>query len=218
MPHRFRIASSDSGPGLTVSVLAGKPPISQHGAIRHCIHPTIVVGTDRRYMPGSAEEFPSLTIIPIFCREMMAARGRQSRLQSARAGFAVELSLMVVGAFAAWYYWAGGVLDSLTMARIANEVPALGRRFHAGDDGHDRDLGRRSIAEGAGQPDARLRARHAADAAPRSCWASSPRAWSWPDDDGAGLPVMLLLHVLGGIELRVDSCALRRLRVGDRCS
>ena len=152
-------------------------------------------------MTRSAEEFPSLTIIPIFRRELIAA-ARQSRLRSARTWFAVELSLMVVGAFAAWYYWAGGVLDSPTMARIANECLRWGVAFHAGIVGAVMLWGARSIAK---ERDSRtldfvlvtrLTSAEIVLGKLASCLASSLMVMA------AGLPVMLLLHVLGGIDLR----------------
>src|SRR5262249_36459374 len=65
-------------------------------------------------------EIASLTIIPIFRREMVTA-ARHSKLQSERASFAGQLLIVIAGSFGAWFYWAGSVLDSQTMARVATE-------------------------------------------------------------------------------------------------
>jgi hypothetical protein len=143
-----------------------------------------------------------LTIIPIFRREMVAA-ARRGRLQSMRASLAGQLFLLVVGAFAAWYYWAGGVLDSATMGRVATECLRWGVAFHAGVIGAILVWGARSIAK---ERDSRtldfvlvtrLRSAEIVLGKLASCLVNG---LTWM---AAGLPVMILLHVLGGVDLRV---------------
>lgn len=145
---------------------------------------------------------PPLTIIPIFRREMVAA-ARQWRLYAERRAIGSMLFVIVCGSFAAWWYWAGGVLDSGTMARIWNEALRWGVGFQGGIAGSILIRGALSIA--------RERERRTLDflvATPLSsaeivlgklaaCAAISVGTM------GVGLPIMLLLHSVGGVELRL---------------
>jgi hypothetical protein len=143
-----------------------------------------------------------LTIIPIYGREMVGA-ARQGKLQSERGAFAQMLMVMVCGSFAAWYYWAGGVLSSETMSRIADEALRWGVAFQSAITGSILLRGAMSIVK--------ERERRTLDfllATPLSsaeivlgklvaCLTICLSMLA------VGFPFMLLLHVLGGVELRL---------------
>lgn len=59
-----------------------------------------------------------MDIITIFVREMVAA-SRQGREQGLRAGLAIVVFLAVGGSFAGWAYWLGGVVEGRQMIRVA---------------------------------------------------------------------------------------------------
>jgi ABC-type transport system involved in multi-copper enzyme maturation permease subunit len=143
-----------------------------------------------------------LTIIPIFRREMVAA-ARQGKLQGERLSFAILMSLLSGGSFAAWLYWAEGILDSGTMSRIAYEALKWSAAAQGGIVG--------PILVRAGMSIVKERERRTLDfllGAPLSgaeivlgklvaCVTMSLSLLA------AGFPLMLLIHVLGGVELRL---------------
>ena len=141
-----------------------------------------------------------MTLIPIF-RGELAAVARQGKLQSERAYFAGQLLLMVAGSFAAWYFWSDGVLSSSTMARIANEALRWSIAFHAGLIGMVAMRGARAIAK---ERDRRtldfllVTRLNSAEIVLGKLAASVLIA---SGTMVAGFPVMLLLHVLAGVEL-----------------
>ncbi len=59
-----------------------------------------------------------MDIITIFVREMVAV-SRQGREQGARAGLAILVFLAVGGSFAGWAYWLGGVVEGRQMIQVA---------------------------------------------------------------------------------------------------
>ena len=141
-----------------------------------------------------------MTIIPIFRGELSAA-ARQGKLQSERAFFSGQLLLMVAGSFAAWYFWSDGELTSSTMARIANEALRWSIAFHAGLIGMVAIRGARTIAK---ERDRRtldfllVTRLNSAEIVLGKLAASVLIA---SGTMLAGFPVMLLLHVLAGVEL-----------------
>jgi ABC-type transport system involved in multi-copper enzyme maturation permease subunit len=143
-----------------------------------------------------------LTIIPIFRREMVAA-ARLGKLQSMRVALAGQLFLLFVGVLGAWYYWADGVLDSATMGRVVTECLRWGVILHAGGFGMMVLFGARSIAK---ERDSRtldfllVTRMHAAEIILAKLASCLLLVLTWM---AAGFPMMVLIHVLGGIDLRV---------------
>jgi ABC-type transport system involved in multi-copper enzyme maturation permease subunit len=143
-----------------------------------------------------------LTIIPILRHEMVTA-ARHGRLQAERRGFVGALFVLVVGSFGAWYYWADGELTSATMARIADEVLRWSLAFHGGLFATVMLRGALSIA--------RERERRTLDFLLVTRMSSAEIVLGKLAACvimtlammAAGLPVMLLLHVLGGADLRL---------------
>jgi hypothetical protein len=143
-----------------------------------------------------------LTIIPIFRRELIAAaRQGKRRLQDERRGFAMPLFVLVVGTFAAWYCWSGGELTSGTMGRISDEILRWGVAFHGGLFALVMLRGAVSIA---GQRErrtldllliTRLASAEIVLGELAACVVMCLATMS------AGVPIMLLLHGLGGVEL-----------------
>jgi hypothetical protein len=134
---------------------------------------------------------------------MIAAARQGKRLNAERRSFVTILFVLVVGTFAAWYYWSGGVLGSATMARISDEVLRWSIAFHGGLFGIVMLRGALSIA---GQRErrildfllvTRLASAEIVLGQLAACLVMSLATMA------AGFPVMLLLHVLGGVELRV---------------
>jgi ABC-2 family transporter protein len=145
-----------------------------------------------------------LTIIPIFRRELVAAaRQGKQRLHAERRAFVGILFVMVVGTFTAWYYWSGWELSSATMGRISDEVLRWSIAAHCGLMGTILIRGAPTLA--------RERERRSLDFLLVTRMSASEIvlgklaacAVMSLSTIAAGLPVMLLLHVLGGIELRL---------------
>ena len=69
-------------------------------------------------------------MIPIFWRELVAA-SRRERVHSQRGFFAGLLLAMVLGTFAAWYYWENGHVSILVMEQVAQRALILIVGVHA---------------------------------------------------------------------------------------
>jgi hypothetical protein len=141
-------------------------------------------------------------MIAIFRRELMAgASGR--RLHSERATFAALLAAVIVGVFGTRSYSAGGEVTSLTMARIADNALAWSLVCHTA-------LYATVVLRGAFSI-ARERERRTLDFLLLTRMSSAEiilgkLAGCLVGACGvlaAGFPIMLLLHVLGGVDLRL---------------
>ena len=148
------------------------------------------------------DEGATLTIIPIVRRELMAdVSGR--RLQSERAIFAALLAAVIVGVFGTWCYSAGGEVTSLTMARMTDNALAWSLICHTALYASVVIRGAFSIA--------RERERRTLDFLLVTRMSSAEivlgkLAGCLVGACGvlaAGFPIMLLFHVLGGVDLRL---------------
>jgi hypothetical protein len=143
-----------------------------------------------------------LTIIPIFRREMVAA-ARLGKVQSLRAYFAGQLLVVVVGSFAAWFYWSGGVMSSGTMMRVATESLRWGLLIHFAVFNVVAMSGARVIAKERDRRTldfllaSRLTAAEIVLGKLVSCLLITAAMFA------AGLPIMVLMHVLGGVDARL---------------
>jgi ABC-type Na+ efflux pump permease subunit/dienelactone hydrolase len=147
----------------------------------------------------------NFTIMPVFTRDLVAAaREREGRrLHSERSSFAVIIAAFVLGTFGAWFYWSDGYVTHRTIARSVNEAASACLLVHFGIFG--------SILVRGAWPIAAERNRGTLDfllATPMtnteivlgklaSCLVMTCASMA------GGLPVVLLLHALGGIDLRV---------------
>jgi hypothetical protein len=144
-----------------------------------------------------------LFIIPIYRREMVVAV-RRERVHSQRVWYTGVMLAIVLGTFAAWYYWEAGRVSGRLMARIAEQAFLWVIGCHGA-----RLIGpvvsRGAIAL-AGEKDRRtldflLTTRlSAAEIVLEKCAASLVAGLTTM---AAGLPIMLLLHILGGIDVRL---------------
>jgi ABC-type transport system involved in multi-copper enzyme maturation permease subunit len=148
---------------------------------------------------------PNLTIIPIFRRDLVAAaREREGlRLHSERYSFPGLLLVIFLGTFGAWYYWSDGYVTHRTMTRGVNDAARWCGLVHFGIFGSILVRGAWSIAK---ERDRRtlefLLATPMTNAQIvlgklASCLFMACATMA------AGFPVILLLHVLGGIDLRL---------------
>ena len=146
-----------------------------------------------------------LTIIPIFRRDLVAdARERAGRrLHSERSSFAGMLLAIVVWTFGAWYYSSDGYVTHRTMTRGVNEAARLCLLVHFGIFGSILVRGGWSIAKerdrrtlefllATPMTNAEIVLGKLAACVVMACATMA-----------AGFPVILLLHVLGGIDLRL---------------
>jgi ABC-2 family transporter len=144
-----------------------------------------------------------LTILPIFQRELVAAARREG-VHSQRGYFAGLLLAIVLGTFAAWYYWESGHVSNLVMAEVAQRAFILMVGLHAATMmGPVMVIARLAIA---GEKDRRtlefvLITR--LTSAEIILEKLAARLVMFVTTIAAGLPVMLLLHLLGGIDVRV---------------
>ena len=144
-----------------------------------------------------------MSIIPIFRRELVAA-ARKERVHSQRGYFAGLLLAIVSGTFAAWYYWANGSLSHVEMARVAERSFLLMVGCHAAT-----LMGPilvRTTMSIAGEKDRRtldflMTTRMSSAEIVLEKLAANLVLFG--TTIAAGLPVMLLLHLLGGVNLRL---------------
>jgi len=148
---------------------------------------------------------PNLTIIPIFWRDLVAAaREREGlRLHSERSWFAGMLLAIVLGTFGAWYYWSDGYVTSRTMTRGVNDAARWCGLIHfmifgtgvlraAWSIARERDRRTLEFLFATPMTNAEIVLGKLASCLVMACATMA-----------AGLPVILLLHVLGGIDLRL---------------
>jgi ABC-type transport system involved in multi-copper enzyme maturation permease subunit len=147
----------------------------------------------------------NFTIIPVFRRELVAAaREREGRrLHWERFSFAGMLAAIVLGTFGAWFYWSDGYVTHRTMTRAVNEAASSCLLVHFGIFGSilvrgawliatERD--RRTLELLLATP---MRSAEIVLGKLASCLVMTCATMA------TGLPVVLLLHVLGGIDLRL---------------
>jgi ABC-type transport system involved in multi-copper enzyme maturation permease subunit len=135
-------------------------------------------------------------------RELVVA-ARRARLQGGRVSIAGTLVIIVLGTFAAWYYWEGGHVSNGTMVRVADQALLWTLAYHGVLVGFAFTPGVMSIA---GEKDhrtldflltTRLNNAEIVLGKLASCLVLIVATLA------AGLPVMLLLHLLGGVDLRL---------------
>jgi ABC-2 family transporter protein len=142
-------------------------------------------------------------MIPIFWRELVTA-SRRERVHSQRGYFAGLLLAIVLGTFAAWYYWGNGQVSNVVMEEVAQRAFLLIVGVHAAT-----MMGPvlvQATTAIAGEKDRRtlefvLITR--LTAAEIILEKLAARLVLFVTTIAAGLPVMLLLHLLGGIDVRV---------------
>ena len=145
----------------------------------------------------------NFTIIPVFRRDLVAAaREREGRrLHSERSSFAGMLAAIVVVAFGAWLYWSDGYVTNRTMARGVNEAVGWCGLVHFGVFGsillrgawaiaRERERGTLEFLLATPMTNAEIVLGKLASCVVMVCTTMA-----------GGLPVVLLLHVLGGIDL-----------------
>jgi ABC-type Na+ efflux pump permease subunit len=143
-----------------------------------------------------------VTIIPIMKRELVAA-ARKAQLQSGRSVFAGMMLTIVVGAFGAWYYWEHGSVSPDVMGRAARQSFLWIVLVHAMS-----ILGASATAAVsiAGEKDRRtldfLLATRLSNAEIVVAKLASSLILFF-STVAAGLPIMLLLNTLGGIDHRL---------------
>ena len=168
--------------------------------------PPRITGFDASSLP-SRHEGTTLSIIPIFHRELMVAV-RRERVHWQRVVSAGLLLAIVLGTFATWYYWEAGRVTNRLMARIAEQA------FLWVIGCHGACLISPVVTRGAmsiaGEKDRRtldflLATRlSAAEIVLEKCAAGLVVGLT---EMLAGLPIVLLLHILGGIDLRLIGLA-----------
>ena len=143
--------------------------------------------------------------MPVFRRDLVAAaREREGRhLHWERSSFAGTLAAIVVVTFGAWLYWSDGYVTNQTMAGGVNAAAAWCALVHFGVFASILVRGARSIAKerdrgtlefllATPMTNAEIVLGKLASCVVMVCATMA-----------AGLPVVLLLHVLGGIDLRL---------------
>src|SRR5690349_6958232 len=130
----------------------------------------------------------------------MVAAARQGKLPSERAYFAGLLLVVIAGSFWAWLYWSGGELDSQTMERVATEALRWGLLLHFLVFSAIAVRGARAIAQERDRRtlDFLLVSRMTAAEIVLGKLASALLITFAVMV--AGLPVMLLTHVVGGVD------------------
>jgi hypothetical protein len=151
----------------------------------------------------SWREDTTLSIIPIFQRELMVAV-RRERVHSQRAFSAGLVLAIVLGTFGSWYYWEAGRVTGRLMTRIAEQAFLWIIGFYGAC--MIGPVVARSAKSIAGEKDRRtldflLATRlSGAEIVLEKCAACLVVGVT---EMGAGLPILLLLQILGGIDLRL---------------
>ncbi|HZW34908.1 MAG TPA: ABC transporter permease subunit, partial [Isosphaeraceae bacterium] len=143
-----------------------------------------------------------MTIIPIF-RWGLVAAAREGRLQGERSTFAGGLAIIVVGTFGAWYYWSDGQITSRTLGRVTDQALGWTSLFHFAICASFALRGAAAIAK---ERDRRTLDFLLATRLNNAEIVLGKLAACLLVGFGtlaAGLPVLLLLHVLGGVDLRL---------------
>jgi ABC-type Na+ efflux pump permease subunit len=143
-----------------------------------------------------------VTIIPILRRELVAA-ARKAQLQTGRSFFAGTMLTVVLGTFGTWYYWAEGSVSPQVMGTVARQSFMWIVSFHAISIFGVATAAALSIA---GEKDRRtldflLATRLGNAEIVVGKLVSSMTVFF--STLAAGLPVMMLLHTLGSIDLRL---------------
>jgi ABC-type Na+ efflux pump permease subunit len=144
------------------------------------------------------EKDSCVTILPI-CRRDLMTRARRGRLQSERAWFAGTLLVIVLGTFAAWYYSSNQFVGRYLMSRVAAQSFLFVVCAHAMLVLGLATLGALSIA---GELDRRTLGFMLATRLGNAEIILGKLAVclsGFFTNLAAGLPVMILLHVLGGV-------------------
>lgn len=142
-------------------------------------------------------------MIPIFRWELVAATRREA-VHSQRGYFAGLLLAVMLGIFGAWYYWANGQVTNVVMAEVARQTLIFTIGVHAATI-MGPVLVRATMAI-AGEKDRRtlefllITRLTSAEIVLEKLAA---RLVVLVSTIAAGVPVMLLLHLLGGIDVRV---------------
>ncbi len=141
-------------------------------------------------------------MIPIFWRELVTASRREA-VHSQRGYFAGLLLAVVLGTFAAWYYWGDGDVTNVVMEQVAQRAFLLVIGVHAAAIMGPIVL--RATTAIAGEKDRRtlefvLITR--LTSAEIILEKLAARLVLFVTTIAAGLPVMLLLHLLGGVNAR----------------
>jgi len=142
-------------------------------------------------------------MIPIFWRELVSASRREG-VHTQRGYFAGLSLAIVLGTFATWYYWESGNVSNVVMAEVAQKAMIWVVSLHAAAMmGPVAVIARLAIA---GEKDRRtleflLITR--LSSAEIILEKLAARLVVFFSTIAAGLPVMLLLHVLGGIDIHV---------------
>jgi ABC-type Na+ efflux pump permease subunit len=147
----------------------------------------------------------NFTIMPVFKRALVAAaREREGRrLHSERSSFAGIVAAFVLGTFGAWFYWSDGYVTHWAIARGVNEAASACLLVHFGILGSilvrsawpiatERDRGTLEFLLATPMTNTEIILGKLASCLVMTCASM-----------GGGLPVVLLLHALGGIDLRV---------------
>jgi ABC-type transport system involved in multi-copper enzyme maturation permease subunit len=136
-------------------------------------------------------------------RSELASTSRRSGLQSGRATFAFLMMAIVVGTFGAWYYWESGVVSHQLMARVAAQSFYWVMMVHSTIILASATSGALSIA---GEKDRQtlgfLLATRLSNAE-IILGKLTVRMATVLSTIAAGLPVVLLLDTLGGVDLRL---------------
>jgi hypothetical protein len=149
------------------------------------------------------DEDVTSTMIPIFWRELVTASRREA-VHSQRGYFAGLLLAVVLGTFAAWYYWGHGEVTNVVMEQVAQRAFLLVIGVHAAAIMGPIVL--RATTAIAGEKDRRtlefvLITR--LTGAEIILEKLAARLVLFVTTIAAGLPVMVLLHLLGGVDARV---------------
>jgi hypothetical protein len=134
----------------------------------------------------------------------LVAAARRERVQSQRGYFAGLLLAIVLGTFAAWYYWENGAITNVSMAQVAERSLLLIIGCHAA--ALMGPILVRTTLSIAGEKDRRtldflmITRLSSAEIVLEKLAACLVL---FGTTIAAGLPVMVLLHLLGGIDLRL---------------
>jgi ABC-type transport system involved in multi-copper enzyme maturation permease subunit len=146
-----------------------------------------------------SEEDPALTIMPILSRELLAA-ARRGRIQRERSTFAATQLVIVLGTFGVWYYLEGWHATHHLMARVALQAFLFIVAMHALSIFGGAAVGAAAIAS---EKDRRtLDFLLATPLGNAEIVLGKLAAWfcGLLATVAAGLPVVLFLNLLGGVD------------------
>ncbi len=140
--------------------------------------------------------------MPILRSELVAA-SRRGRVQSERAWFALVLMAIVLGTFGTWYYWESGNVSHELMARVAVQSFYWAVLVHSTLIAVSATAGALSIAGEKDRQTLGFLLATPLNNAEIILGKLVVRMVSVLNTVAAGLPVVLLLDTLGGIDLRL---------------